>query len=104
MYLVYKHTSPNGKVYIGITRKNPIKRWNNGNGYKQNTHFYNAISKYGWNNIKHEILFDNLTKEEACKKEIELIAEYKSNDPNYGYNRSSGGEFSSKILYAFSKQ
>lgn len=26
-YCVYKHTSPSGKCYIGITRQNPIKRW-----------------------------------------------------------------------------
>ena len=25
-YSVYKHTFPNGKVYIGITKQNPLKR------------------------------------------------------------------------------
>lgn len=91
-YCVYKHTCPNGKVYVGITSKNPIVRWAKGNGYNHNTHFHNAILKYGWNNIKHEILYTDLSKEEACEKEIELIAEYKSNNPDYGYNLSSGGE------------
>lgn len=90
-YYVYKHTTPNEKVYIGITCKNPSYRWNGGNGYKGQA-FYNAILKYGWLNIRHEILFDNLTKEEAEQKEIELIAEYRSNDRQYGYNISSGGE------------
>lgn len=66
-------------------------RWKNGGGYSQNNHFWNAIQKYGWENMKHEILFDNLTKEEACKKEIELIAFYKSNNPQYGYNEAAGG-------------
>ena len=92
MYSVYKHTSPKGKVYIGITSMNPLKRWNNGRGYKHNSYFYSAIQKYGWENIKHEILFDNLTKEEAEQKEIELIAKYKSNQRGYGYNLTSGGE------------
>lgn len=96
MYCVYKHTAPNGKVYVGITSKNPCERWQNGYGYKNNTHFWNAIVKYGWENFKHEILLDGLTKEEACQKENELIAEYKSNDSNYGYNLSSGGECSRK--------
>ncbi len=95
MFCVYKHTAPNDKVYIGITSKNPIYRWNSGKGYMTNKHFYNAILKYGWDNIKHEILFTDLNKEEACQKEIELIAEYKSNDPKFGYNISSGGEVSS---------
>ena len=26
-YLVYKHTSPSNKVYLGITSINPSKRW-----------------------------------------------------------------------------
>ena len=91
-YIVYKHTAPNQKVYIGITCKNPIYRWNNGKGYIQNNHFYKAILKYGWDNIKHEILFTGLTKEQACKKEIELIALYNSNQSKYGYNHSMGGE------------
>lgn len=92
-YCVYKHTTPSNKVYIGITSQNPLHRWNSGKGYKNNNHFWNAIIKYGWDNIKHEILFDKLSKNEACKKEVELIAYYKSNNPSYGYNHSIGGEF-----------
>lgn len=91
-YCVYMHTTPNGKVYIGITGRKPIYRWHNGNGYKHNEHFSRAIKKYGWENIKHEILLDKLTKEEACQKEIEYIAKYKSNKKQYGYNKSIGGE------------
>ena len=82
-YTVYKHTAPNGKVYIGITFRKPETRWSNGNGYSRQKHFYAAIKKYRWENIKHEILFENLSKEDACQKEIELIAQYKSNDPEY---------------------
>lgn len=89
-YCVYKHTTPNGKVYIGQTCKKPTERWANGYGYK-NQMFYNAIEKYGWNNIKHEILFEGLTKEEADQKEIELIAYYDSTNPNKGYNIAFGG-------------
>lgn len=91
-YCVYKHESPNGKVYIGITGNNPIERWGNGYHYSNNQHFYRAILKYGWDNMKHEILFTDLTKEEACEKEIELIAKYQSNNPNYGYNHALGGD------------
>lgn len=90
-YIVYKHTSPSGKVYIGITKhKNPEKRWGkNGGGYV-GSYFYHAIEKYGWDNIKHEILFSKLSKEEACKKEINLISYYKS--LNISYNIADGGD------------
>lgn len=90
-YSVYKHTSPSNKVYIGITSQKVEKRWQNGEHYKTQI-FYRAIQKYGWSNFKHEILFTNLTKEEACQKEIELIAFYKSNQREFGYNLSKGGE------------
>ncbi len=90
-YSVYKHTLPNGKVYIGITCKKPNDRWKNGKGYINQVRFYNAINKYGWENIKHEVLFEGLTKDQAEQKEIELIAEYKSNQREYGYNIANGG-------------
>ena len=91
---VYKHTSPSGKIYVGITSKNVLVRWANGKAYCNNVHFYRAIQKYGWDNFTHEILFENLSKEEACQKEIELIAKYQSNNPEFGYNLSAGGEYS----------
>ena len=90
-YYVYKHTFPNNKVYIGITKQKPEKRWGNGKGYKHNDYIQNAINKYGWQNIKHKILYKNLTKEEAEEKEIKLIAYYKSNKKEYGYNIENGG-------------
>lgn len=94
MYCVYKHTCPNGKIYIGITSQKVERRWNNGNGYKQNEYFTNAIRKYGWENIKHDILFTNLTKYQAEEKEIELISQYKSNQKEFGYNILDGGNVS----------
>ena len=89
-YCVYKHETPNGKVYIGQTCKKPNERWSNGYGYKGQV-FYNAVLKYGWENIKHEILFEGLSKEEADEKEIEMIAFYNSCNSKYGYNISFGG-------------
>lgn len=91
-YCVYKHTSPDGRVYIGITSQKPEARWQSGNGYKGNTYFTRSIKKHGWENFTHEILYTGLTVEEAKEKEIRLIAEYKSNKRKYGYNISSGGE------------
>lgn len=92
-YCVYKHTSPNGNVYIGITCQPPQKRWKSGGrGYKNNKHFWRSIQKYGWENFSHEILFDNLNKLDAAEKEKELISFYRSNNKQNGYNVSSGGD------------
>lgn len=91
-YKVYKHTTPNGKVYIGITHQNPLTRWASGFGYETQVYFWRAIVKYGWINIKHEILYDNLTKEEAKEIEVRLIKEYNSQDINCGYNIMPGGD------------
>lgn len=91
-YSVYVHIFPNKKRYIGITANDPIKRWNYGIGYNQQIRMKRAVKKYGWKNIEHIILFGNLSKEEACQKEKNLIKQYKSNNPRYGYNISAGGE------------
>ena len=91
-YCVYKHTSPSGKVYIGITKYNPTKRWQNGKGYHKNSYFWKAICKYGWDSFSHEIIASLLSKEDAAAMEVALIAEHKSNDPEYGYNITAGGE------------
>ena len=90
-YCIYKHTFPNNKVYVGLTCQNPLDRWQGGYGYKKQRLMFNAIKKYGWDNIRHEILFDGLTLQEAHEKEIELISLYKSDDRDFGYNISSGG-------------
>lgn len=97
-FCVYKHTSPNGKCYIGITSRNPLLRWGkdgynylkrNKDGY-MHKYFACAINKYGWDNIKHEILFCNLSKELACNIEQVYIKYFKS--INKSYNLTNGGE------------
>lgn len=98
-YYVYKHTFPNDKVYIGITSRKPEARWGrDGKGYRRKIKgkwiqplMARATLKYKWDDIKHEVLFEGLTKEEAEAKEIELIAFYKSDDPEHGYNIEHGG-------------
>lgn len=91
MWCLYKHISPSGKVYIGIT--NNIKRRWLGKGYYyrlSKTKFANALQKYGWDNFQHIVIEEGLTKEEACNKEKELIAYYKGR--NLSYNITDGGE------------
>jgi len=92
-YCVYCHTFPNGKKYVGLTSKGVKKRWLNGRGYSKNhqrTMFY-AIEKYGWGNIIHEIIEYGLSKTQSEQLEIKLIAQYKSNEIEFGYNLTSGG-------------
>ena len=94
MYTVYQHKNKiNGKIYIGITSQKPEDRWGSqGCNYKSSPHFYSAIQKYGWNNFEHNILFTELTKEEACLKEQELIKQFDSMNREHGYNSTSGGD------------
>lgn len=91
-YCVYMHTFPNRKRYIGITCCKPNRRWQNGYGYVNQPLVHNAIVKYGWDNIKHEIIIDNLTLDEANDKERELIAFYQTTNRTHGYNIELGGK------------
>ena len=91
-WCVYMHTNRvNGKKYIGITGNKPTYRWNNGEGYKRCPRFYNAIKHYGWDAFTHEILYTGLTKEDAEQLEVDMIAKYKTQDNDTGYNLSVGG-------------
>ena len=93
-WTVYRHITPNGKSYIGITCRKPEDRWNNGRGYKD-TLFGKAIEKYKWENIKHEILDTNLTEYEAkCLEEYYIFSyqTYVGFKDCKGYNCTLGGE------------
>lgn len=92
-YTIYIHRNKtNEKVYVGQTRqKNLNQRWRSGKGYENNTLFYKAIQKYGWENFDHEIIATCSTKDEADKMEIEMIAFYDSMNPEKGYNLTIGG-------------
>lgn len=98
-YIVYRHVSPSGKSYIGITCQNPNCRWKKGGkGYIEyskgkeqfNKKFINAIKKYGWDNFQHEILLTDLTFKEANEKE-KFYIEYYDSFKN-GYNATLGGD------------
>lgn len=101
-YKIYKHTSPSGKVYIGQTsQNNPVQRWRNGGkGYFrknpktqdfQQPAMVNAIMKYPWNLWTHEIIDYADTQEQADFLEQLYIQQFKSTDPKFGYNITSGG-------------
>lgn len=93
MGIIYRHTSPSGKSYIGQTKydswekrasANPLK------SYENSVKFHKAIVKYGWENFTHEILESNITNlEDRNKAEIFWINFYDS--VRNGYNQKIGG-------------
>ena len=89
-WTLYRHTSPSGKVYIGITSRDPEVRWGNNGSHYRGSVFVNAILKYGWDNIKHEVLFTHLTEKKAKHLEVELIRHYKK--LGISYNMTDGGD------------
>lgn len=86
----------NNKVYVGIS-ENSVKRWGKDGYNYRNSYFGRAIKKYGWDNFLHEILYDNLTYEEARQKEIEMIEWFDCLIPK-GYNASLGGDLPSDVM------
>lgn len=91
-YTVYRHISPSGKVYVGITCQRVSHRWANGKGYMNSVKsiFKSTIIKYGWDNLKHEILFTGLPEKRAKNLEVELIRHYKA--LGISLNGTDGGE------------
>ena len=89
---MYIHNFPNGKKYIGITCQNSKLRWRRGGkGYKTQSRVFRAIKKYGWENVKSEIIYRGLSKDNAEKLEIILIALHDSTNKLRGYNNNNGG-------------
>lgn len=90
-YKVYMHIFPDGKKYIGITKNDPERRWNNGAGYSENSTMKKAIQEVGWENVESVIVKEGLTVVEASELEIELISAADTTNPEKGYNHHSGG-------------
>ena len=94
MAVVYIHTrlDTNEIFYVGIgTNLNRAYTKD-----RRNKYWKNIVNKVGY---KVTILFDNLSREEACLKEIELIKKYGRSDLNEGtlVNMTDGGDGSSNI-------
>lgn len=92
-YYVYSHQTPDKMVYFGMSKQQPYKRWRPC-AYKFSLHSY--IEKYGWKNIKHAVIQDGLTKEQALKIEDWLIRKAKAD--GFCINEyNSGGESRPKV-------
>ena len=95
MDIIYKITSPSGKVYIGRTsdfERRMIEHKHCAYTKKSSNTIYKAIRKYGWDNMIKEIICE-VEPEKAQKLEEELILAH--NSVRKGYNDTyigSGGD------------
>lgn len=96
--------NPTNKVYIGES-KDILKRFrqhawmSNALGKKKyaklGRKLHDEIRKYGIESVTFSILECGdkyINDEYRLEREIKMIAKYNSNDPEYGYNNSSGGD------------
>jgi len=87
MSVVYLITYPNGKIYIGQDRTNSINYF----GSASSAHTAKDFTPEERRNftIKREILWESdlASRSETTQKEIQLIRQYRSNDPAIGYNQ-----------------
>lgn len=90
-YLVYKHTSPCGRSYIGRTSNYSERNRRHKNAGSGCVEFKYAINKYGWENFSHKVLFDNLTFVEAQALEEWCINVTHRTLYPHGYNVNKGG-------------
>lgn len=89
LYVVYKITFPNGKIYIG----KDIGGSGHSLRYFGSWDNRTVESDFPKEQLMHftlvkEILFESPSKEDVTAKESELIRYYKSSDPAIGYNRT----------------
>lgn len=96
--VIYKYTNKiNGKVYIGQTIDEDRRIWNHKKAYGD-TLFHRAINKYGFDSFEYVIL-ERVDESLLDQKEIYWIAYYKSNNRQFGYNLTTGGEGSRGYKY-----
>lgn len=95
MGVIYKITSPNGRIYVGKTKN--LKRRISDYKYKiksRTSLVINSIKKYGWDNHKLEVIEDNVDECNLNEREIFWIKELKTYhyENKSGMNMTKGGE------------
>ena len=96
MFYIYKITNNiNNKIYIGLTCRDVSRRWiEHCSKAKQQDGFYlhNAIRKYGKENFTISIIDQTSSIDELKQLEQQYIKKYHSNNKEYGYNLTLGGD------------
>lgn len=94
--IVYKiYNDIDNKIYIGITIRTLNERWRehiSRVSERTHCHLYAAMNKYGFCNF-HIVQIDSAeSKEELYEKEQYYIKLYDTQNPDNGYNMTSGGD------------
>lgn len=91
IYSLYKITNKlNNKVYIGITNREPYKRFKEHQRLSSKSFISKAIQADGIENFTFEVLLTNIDDNKISQLECEYIKKYNSLLPN-GYNADLGG-------------
>lgn len=96
-YWVYAHITPDGMQYIGMSQQQPSQRWVPSD-YKGTT-LEPYIEQYGWENMSHTVLLDNLTKAQAEQWEDQIITELQMNGLCINKKRSGGHKRDNDEVY-----
>jgi hypothetical protein len=88
MKIIYKITYPNGKIYIGKDLTDSINYFGSASS-ELIAQDFNREQRRDFT-IRKEILFESetATDHQINEQEVEFIREYRSNEPEIGYNRS----------------
>lgn len=86
-HYIYVHICPDGKSYVGKTTNIKTRFGKNGCGYRKCSKFYDAILKFGWDNIEHIVLHE--TEDDCMARKLEKEEIYKRNSIIDGYNSNS---------------
>lgn len=93
---IYKWTSPSGKGYVGQSRRAQRHRKNEHNSGGSSCHaLKHAFKKYGKDNMRYEVLADNVPIEELDQREQEMVDLHQTLKPN-GYNQIKVAQFKDK--------
>lgn len=95
--LIYLLSFPNGKHYVGRTKNTldqRISEHKTASKNKKHHPLYYATNKYGWENIKVEVLYETVVEEELILRELFYIQKYNSVEEGYNmtYNTEIGGD------------
>lgn len=94
---IYKYTSPSGKGYVGQSYREGRHRKNEHNSKASGCFaFKHAVSKYGMERMKYEVLLENVPIEDLDRLEDEMMIKHKTLVP-HGYNMCRAAQIADKV-------